>query len=274
MLESHKLFDLHGRIAIVTGGTGVLGGAMARGLALAGATVWILGRNEDKAEQVVREISEAGGKVFVLIADVLDKEALVRARDRIIQEHRRIDILINAAGGNTQGAIIGGEVTFFNMAREAYENVLALNLTGTVLCCQIFGEVMAQQGSGSIINISSMTAERPLTRVLGYGNAKAGVDNLTRWLAVDMAQKHGLGLRVNAIAPGFFIGDQNRSVLVNEDGALTERGKLIIAHTPMGRFGEPEDLIGTMLWLASDASKFVTGTIIPVDGGFSAYHGI
>jgi len=259
---------------VVTGGTGVLGGAMARGLAAAGAAVGILGRRANIATQIAQELSENGYQALPLEADVLNKDSLQAAREPILAIYGRIDILINAAGGNLPDATVVGDLTFFKMTEAAFADVVSLNLTGTLLPTQVFGEVMAEQGSGSIINISSMTAQRPLTRVLGYGNAKAAVDNFTRWLAVELAQKYGPGLRVNAIAPGFFIGEQNRDFLLQVDGSYSARGQQIIEHTPLGRFGEPEELVGTAVWLASDASQFVTGIVVPVDGGFSAFSGV
>jgi NAD(P)-dependent dehydrogenase (short-subunit alcohol dehydrogenase family) len=268
------LFSLAGKVAVVTGGTGVLGGAMAWGLAAAEATVGILGRRAEVAAQLAQEMQAAGYGAMPLAADVLDRESLLAAREQVMEAYGRLDILINAAGGNQSGATVFGDVTFFNMTQTAFENVVALNLTGTLLPTQVFGEVMATQGSGSIINISSMAAQRSLTRVLGYGNAKAAVDNFTKWMAVELAQKYGAGLRVNAIAPGFFIGEQNRDFLLKADGSYSERGQLIIDHTPMGRFGEPEELVGTAVWLASEAAKFVTGIVVPVDGGFSAFSGV
>jgi len=271
---SLSLFSLTGRVAVVTGGTGVLGGALARGLAEAGAKVGILGRRTEKAEAVAREIQEAGGEALPLTADVLDRGQLEGARDGVLSAWGRVDVLVNAAGGNRADATVVGDRSFFGLSQEALEGVLALNLLGTVLPTQVFGEAMVADGQGSVINISSMAAQRPLTRVVGYGAAKAALDNFTKWLAVELAQKHGPGLRVNAVAPGFFIGEQNHDLLLKGDGSLTERGEQIVAHTPMGRFGEPEELVGTALWLASSASSFVTGVVIPVDGGFSAYSGV
>jgi NAD(P)-dependent dehydrogenase (short-subunit alcohol dehydrogenase family) len=270
----NQQFSLTGKTAIVTGATGVLGGAIAHGLAQAGASVGLLGRRADKAAEVADAIIASGGSAVPLPADVLDAVSLASARDKMLEQYGRIDIVVNAAGGNVPGATVVGDLTFFNMGRDAFDQVIALNLTGTLLPCQVFGQVMADAGSGSIINISSMTAQKPLTRVLGYGNAKAAIDNFTKWLAVDFAQKYGAGLRVNAIAPGFFIGDQNRGFLLKEDGSYSDRGQRIIDHTPMGRFGEAEELVGTSLWLASEASRFVTGVVVPVDGGFSAFSGI
>lgn len=273
-LSALNQFRLAGKVAVVTGGTGVLGGAMAHGLAAAGAKVAILGRRADKAAEVAAAIVAAGGEALPLPADVLDADSLRAARASLLANFGRVDILLNAAGGNMPGATVFGDLTFFTMQPADFERVVQLNLTGTLLPSQVFGEPMAAQGSGAIINISSMTAQKPLTRVLGYGNAKAAIDNFTRWLAVELAQKYGAGLRVNAIAPGFFIGEQNRGFLLNPDGTYTTRGQSIIDHTPLKRYGEPDELVGTAVWLASDASRFVTGVVVPVDGGFSAFSGI
>lgn len=281
-MSNWEKFSLEGKVAVVTGGTGVLGGAMARGLAEAGARVAVMGRRADVARQVAAEIVSAGHQAMPLPADVLDEESLKSANRSLMDSWGSVDILINAAGGNRPDATVFDEITFFNVPRVALEGVVGLNFTGTVLPIQIFGEPMAQQGKGSIINISSMAAQKVLTRVMGYSAAKAAVDNLTRWLAVDLAQKHGAGLRVNAIAPGFFIGEQNRALLTDVDAPtlpdgskpLTERGQQIVDHTPMGRFGEPDELVGAAIWLASDASQFVTGIVLPIDGGFSAASGI
>lgn len=272
--ELNALFSLQGRVAIVTGGAGVLGGAIAHGLAAAGAKVGILGRRAERAAAVAAAIKADGGEAMPVPADALDEAALIQARDSVLQQWGRIDILINAAGGNSPDATVFGDVTFFNLKREAIQKMLDLNLMGTILPSQVFSEVMARAGKGSIINISSMAAQRPLTRVIGYAAAKSAIDNFTRWLAVDLATKYGEGLRVNAIAPGFFIGEQNRSFLLNADGSPTARGETIIAHTPMKRFGEADELIGAAVWLCSDAAKFVTGVVVPVDGGFSAFGGV
>ena len=269
-----KLFALEGKTAVITGGTGVLGGAMAKGLAQAGATVAILGRRETKAQEVVNQFQAKGLRAMALPADVLNKNSLLEAKAKLLAETGQIDILINAAGGNMPDATVFGDLTFFKLEQEALSKVMELNMNGTVLPSQVFGESMMQAGKGSIINISSMAAQKPLTRVIGYAAAKAAIDNFTKWLAVDLAQKYGEGLRVNAIAPGFFIGEQNRSFLLQDDDSLTTRGQQIIDHTPMGRFGEPDELIGTAVWLASEASKFVTGIVVPVDGGFYAYGGL
>lgn len=272
--ELAQLFSLQGKVAVVTGGTGVLGGAMAHGLAAAGAKVAILGRRAERASEVVSSIQAAGGEAMPLPADALDHDQLLAARQELLAKWGRVDVLINAAGGNSADATVVGERTFFNLSREAVDKMMELNFMGTVLPSQVFAETMAEQGKGSIINISSMAAIRPLTRVIGYAAAKSAIDNFTRWLAVELCTKYGPGLRVNAIAPGFFVGEQNRSFLLNEDGSLTPRGQQIISHTPMGRFGDAEELIGTAVWLSSDAARFVTGIVVPVDGGFSAYAGV
>ena len=268
------MFNLTGKVALITGGTGVLGGALAQGLAKAGAKVAILGRREEKAEEVAESIGSAGGEALALPADVLEREQLEEARERLLGRWDTCDILVNAAGGNIPGATVVGDLDFFNVDKGALEKVVNLNLLGSILPSQVFGEVMKERGEGSIINISSMAAQKPLTRVVGYAASKAAIDNFTQWLAVDLAQKYGEGLRVNAVAPGFFVGEQNRDLLLNEDGSLTARGQQIVDHTPLGRFGEPDELVGTAVWLASDASKFVTGIVVPVDGGFSAFGGI
>jgi NAD(P)-dependent dehydrogenase (short-subunit alcohol dehydrogenase family) len=273
-----RLFDLSGRVAVVTGATGVLGGAMARGLARAGARVGVLGRRKERAEEVAAEIESRGGEALALPADVLKREQLEAARDAVLERWRRVDVLVNAAGGNVPAATVGEDATFFGLPEEPLREVFDLNLLGTVLPSQVFGEAMtggqSSEAEGSIVNVSSMAAQKPLTRVVGYSAAKAAVENLTRWLAVELARKYGPGLRVNAIAPGFFIGEQNRALLMNEDGRLTERGQSIVEHTPARRFGEPEELVGTLIWLCSPAARFVTGVVVPVDGGFGAFGGV
>jgi NAD(P)-dependent dehydrogenase (short-subunit alcohol dehydrogenase family) len=273
-LDGLRSFNLTGKVALITGGTGVLGSAIALGLAQAGAKVAVLGRRKDVGEATAATIRKFKGESLPLTADVLDIASLEAAKLQLLECWNRLDVLVNCAGGNVPEAIVVNERTFFNLGSEAFERVVDLNLHGTVRPSQIFGEIMAKQKTGSIINISSMSAQKPLTRVIGYSVAKAAIDNLTRWLAVDLAKEYGEALRVNAIAPGFFLGEQNRALLVNEDQSLTARGQTIIDHTPMGRFGEPGDLVGTAIWLASDASRFVTGVVVPVDGGFSAYGGV
>ena len=268
------LFSLDGQVAVITGGTGVLGGAMARGLARAGARVGVLGRRAAQAEAVAGQIAEAGGEALALPADVLNRGQLEAAGAAVLERWGRIDILVNGAGGNVPAATLPPGQRFFDMPSEGFDQVLQLNLHGTLLPSQVFGAAMAQGGRGCIVNISSMAAQRALTRVLGYGMAKAAVENATRWLAVELARSCGEGLRVNAIAPGFFIGEQNRALLLTPEGELTPRGRTIIEHTPAGRFGAPDDLISTLVWLCGPGARFVNGVVVPVDGGFSAFSGV
>ncbi|MEH1906915.1 MAG: SDR family oxidoreductase [Nostoc sp.] len=272
----NKLFSLKEQVAVVTGGSGVLGAAMAKGLSLAGARVAVLGRNEARAGAVVAEITANGGESIAVLADVSDRSQLEIARAIIIQRWGQIDILVNMAGGNIPAATITADATIFDMPHAAFEEVVSLNLLGTLLPSQVFGQAMVErnQPHGCIVNISSMSAIRVISRVVGYSAAKAGIDNFTRWLAVELAQKYGDGLRVNAIAPGFFIGEQNRDLLLNPDGSLTIRGQKIIDHTPAGRFGKLEELLSTLIWLCSSGSSFVNGVVVPVDGGFSIYSGV
>lgn len=274
-MQTDPLFDLRDKVAVITGGSGILCGAMAQALAARGVRVGILGRTPEKNRAMVDAIEAAGGHALGLVADVLRQSDLERARQTVLEQWGRIDILINGAGGNIPGATIPPGQNFFDDHPFAnYQRVVELNLDGTVLPTMIFGQVMARQQSGSIINISSMTAQQAVTRVPGYSTAKAAVDAFTRWLAVEAALKFGPGIRVNAIAPGFFVTDQNRALLTTPDGGYTERGASVIRKTPFGRFGEPDELIGACIWLSSDASRFVTGVIIPVDGGFSAWSGV
>lgn len=259
---------------MITGGTGVLGGAMAQGLADADANVVILGRKKEVGETLANSIKAKGGRALFVQADVLNAEELASANHKILAEFGTIDILINAAGGNLPGAIITPEQNFFDLNLSEFEKVVDLNLTGTVLPTKIFCADMAKGKSGVIINIASMASYRPITRVVGYSAAKSAVNNFTQWLAVEMAKKFGEGIRVNAIAPGFFLTEQNRNLLTNPDGSYTARGEAAIKQTPYGRFGQPDELIGTLLWLCSDASKFVTGVTVPVDGGFNVFCGV
>ncbi|MCM8568444.1 SDR family oxidoreductase [Gramella jeungdoensis] len=268
------MHNLKNKVAVITGGNGVLGGAIAKGLAQNGVRVGILGRSEDTVNERVDEIKEAGGEALALVADVLDEEKLVSAKEKIVREFGPVDILVNAAGGNMKGAVITPDQSIFDLNIDDLDKVGDLNFKGTVLPTLVFSKAMTEAGKGSIINISSMAAQRALTRVMGYAASKAAIDNFTKWLAVEMNSKYGDGIRVNAIAPGFFIGEQNRSLLLNDDGSLTSRGETIISQTPMKRFGKPEELQGVANWLASDESSFVTGTIIPVDGGFGAFSGV
>ena len=267
-------FRLDGQVALVTGGTGVLGSVMARGLAAAGARVAVLGRRVEQAERVVAQIAAEGGTALATPADVLDRAALDGVRDAILARWGRIDVLVNAAGGNAPGAVLRPDQALADLDVDAMRDVFDLNFLGTFLPTLVVAPAMAAAGRGSIINVSSMAAQRAVTRVAGYSAAKAAVDNFTRWLAVTLAQKHGPAMRVNAIAPGFFVAEQNRALLLEPDGRLTARGQAIIANTPMARFGEPEELLGALLWLASDASRFVTGTVVAIDGGFSVFSGV
>lgn len=266
------LFDLTGRVAVVTGGYGTLGGSIAWGLARAGARIVILGRRRDPAETAAEALRRDGAQAFAVVADVLAEDELGVARDHVLETWGRVDILVNAAGGNVAEAR-NDDRPVFDVPSAAFDAVVRLNLHGTVLPSMAFGEAMARQASGSIVNISSMAAFQALTGVMGYSAAKAGIDNITRWLAVEFARKYGDGLRVNAVAPGFFIAEQNRAALLDRSGGYTERARTIIGRTPMGRFGRPEELAGPVRWLCSDAASFVTGTVIPVDGGFSASSG-
>jgi NAD(P)-dependent dehydrogenase (short-subunit alcohol dehydrogenase family) len=271
-----NLFDLTNKVAVVTGGTGTLGAAMCMALAEAGAKVAILARRAEPGEALAKTIQAAGGVALPLAADVLDKQSLETAAAKVSQAFGKIDILINGAGGNKpEATAVPGQRTFFDLPAEALAWVLQLNLMGSLLPTQVFAAPMIAQQAGVIINISSMAAFTPLTRVVAYGAAKAAINNFTQWLAVYMAREHSPNIRVNAIAPGFFLGEQNRFLLIDQgSGELTARGKQILDHTPMGRFGAPADLVGTLLWLASDAARFVTGVVVPVDGGFNAYGGV
>ncbi|GAC1516251.1 MAG: SDR family oxidoreductase [Gemmatimonadaceae bacterium] len=268
-----SLFDIAGRVAVVTGGYGVLGGTVASGLAIAHAKVAILGRRREAAEAHVAVIERNGGEAMAVIADALDESQVRRARDEVLARWGAVDILVNAAGGNVARAR-NDTTSIFEVPLEAFDQALRLNLHGTVIPTLAFAEVMAERKAGSVINISSMAATRAISGVLAYSVAKTGIDSFTRWMAVELARKCGDGLRVNAIAPGFFVSDQNRRVLINADGTLTARAQAILRHTPMGRFGRPEELVGTVLWLCSDSSSFVTGMVIAVDGGFSAFSGV
>lgn len=270
-----NLFDIAGQVAVVTGGTGVLGGAMARGLAARGAKVVVLGRSEEKGAAVVGSIQSAGGEAKFLQSDVTNSQQCQELASQVAADFGKIDLLVNAAGGNHPQATANDEQAFFDLPPEALSHVMGLNILGTFYPCQSFGRVMSQQKNGTIVNISSMAALQPLTKVVGYSASKAAVTNFTYWLSVYMNQKFSADIRVNAIAPGFFLTEQNRFLLTEkETGDLTPRGKTIVDHTPMGRFGEPDELLGTLLWLASSASRFVTGIVVPVDGGFSAFSGV
>lgn len=273
-----KLFSLQGKSAVLLGGGGVLGTTMAKGLASAGANVAVCDLREEMAVAAANEAAKSGSpKTAGYALNAMDSADLRRVCDQIGNDFGSINILVNAVGGNMKDATTSDTATFFDLPREALEKVVNLNLMGgAILPSQIFGREMVKNSNGGvIINISSMNAFRPLTRIPGYSAAKAAVSNFTQWLSTDLAKVYGEKIRVNAIAPGFFLTDQNRFLLTEpETGNLTKRGQTIMDHTPMGRFGEPEDLVGTLVWLASDASKFVTGIVVPVDGGFSAFSGV
>jgi NAD(P)-dependent dehydrogenase (short-subunit alcohol dehydrogenase family) len=266
-------FDLTGRVAVVTGGSGILGGAMADALAESGAKVAILGRTRAKAEAKAAALAASGTDAIALTADVGDERALRAARDELLGRWGQVDILVNGAGGNVARARTDNAPPF-GMPLDAFDEVVRLNLHGTIVPSLVFGEAMAARGRGCIVNVSSMAAQMALSGVLGYSVAKAGIDNFTRWMATDLARRYGDGMRVNAIAPGFFITEQNRNVMVKPDGSYSDRSKTVIAKTPMGRFGDPSEIKGAVRWLCSDAASFVTGAVIPIDGGFSAFSGV
>ncbi|MCI5875854.1 MAG: SDR family oxidoreductase [Prevotellaceae bacterium] len=266
-----NLFDIKNYVVVITGGTGVLGRCIGKYLALNGAKVILLGRRGDIGAAVVADIKKAGGEAEFMKCDVMEQTMVQATCDAIVAKYGKVDTLLNAAGGNQKGATIGPDQNFFDLDPEQFQKVLNLNLVGTVIPTQVFLKPMVEQGKGSIINFSSMAAFRPLTRVCGYAAAKAGISNFTEYMAHECAKKFGEGIRVNAIAPGFFITDQNRALLTNPDGSYTERGKDVVRQTPFGRMGKPEELCGTIHYLMSDASSFVTGTVAVVDGGFNIY---
>ena len=266
----NDILNLKGKIALITGGGGVLGSSMAEVLAKQGVIVGVLGLTIEKVEKTVEKIKNFGGEAFAVKGNVLNQEELEDIRAHILKNYGRLDILINAAGGNMPGATIGPDQAIYDLKVGDLQKVIDLNIIGTMLPSQVFSEIFAKQKTGVIINISSASAQRPLTRVVGYSASKAAIDNFTKWMSVEMGSKYGEGIRVNAIAPGFFIGEQNRALLLTPEGKLTARGEKIIDHTPMGRFGVPQDLDGALLFLCSDMSKFVTGTIVNIDGGFAA----
>jgi NAD(P)-dependent dehydrogenase (short-subunit alcohol dehydrogenase family) len=269
------LFDLKDKTIVITGGGGVLCSAIAMALGRAGANIAVLDLLEAAAAKVAEKINSDGGRAIAVKCNVLDRGSLESAQKKVNSKFGKIDILINGAGGNKKEATTSPELSFFDLPSEALQFVFNLNFIGTLLPCQVFGREMAESGGGIILNISSMSALSPLTKIPGYSAAKAAVSNFTQWLAVHVCQNYSKDIRVNAIAPGFFLTEQNRFLLTDEKtGDLTARGKTIIEHTPMGRFGEPEELIGTVIWLLSDAAKFITGIVVPIDGGFSAFSGV
>lgn len=267
----NDLFNIKDYVVVITGGTGVLGRTIAKYLAGNGAQVVILGRKEEIGKEIVDDIVKDGGKAEFMKTDVMDYASVQKNCDDIMAKYGRIDTLLNAAGGNMPGATIAPDQTFFDLKVEEFQKVLNLNLTGTVIPTQVFLKPMVKQGKGSIINFSSMAAFRPMTRVCGYAAAKAGISNFTAFMAAECAKKFGEGIRVNAIAPGFFITEQNRALLTNPDGSYTQRGNDVVRQTPFGRMGDPEELCGTIHYLMSDAAKFVTGTVAVVDGGFNVF---
>ncbi len=269
-----ELFNLKGRVAVITGGGGVLATAIGGGLSKAGFSIVFLDINEEAAKMAAQTVLDQGGDAIGLKTNVLDKQALEETCRLVLEKYNRIDLLLNAAGGNMPGATISPEATVFDLDIADFDKVNNLNFKGTVLPSLVFGKIMAEQHRGNIINISSMAAIQSITRVVGYSAAKAAVSNFTAWMAMELAMKYGDGIRVNAIAPGFFIGNQNRALLTNPDGSYTRRGQQVIAKTPMGRFGEAPELIGAVLFLASDAASFVTGIVLPIDGGFSSFSGV
>ena len=269
------LFDLKDKAVVITGAGGVLCGTMAKALAKAGAKVAVLDIVEEAAEKVVSQIESDAGTAIAVKCNVLDKQSLEAAKDKIIAKFGKVDILINGAGGNKKEATTSPDLSFFDLPSEAVRFVFDLNFIGTLLPTQVFGQVMTEAGSGVILNVSSMCAFSPLTKVCAYSAAKAAVSNFTQWMAVHMCQNYSANIRVNAIAPGFFLTEQNRFLLTDKKtGQPTERGKTIISHIPMARYGDADELVGTVLWLLSDAAKYVTGIVVPVDGGFSAFSGV
>ena len=267
----YELFDIKDRVVAITGGTGVLGESMVEYLAAHGAKVAVMARNKEKGEKLVNKVKVNGGEAMFLVTDVTNEIVLKQNALEIIATYGRIDVLINGAGGNMPGATIGPNSNIFDLKIDDFRKVVDLNLMGSVIPTVVFSEFMVKEQKGNIINISSASALRPLTRVAGYGAAKAAVTNFTKYMAGEMAIKFGESFRVNALCPGFFITEQNRALLTNPDGTYSDRGNTIIAHTPFRRFGNPEDLLGTLHYLVSDASRFVTGTVAIVDGGFDAF---
>lgn len=269
-----NLFSIKGKVAVITGAGGVLGGCIAKSFVQAGARVAALDIRQEPLDIRIKELTADGGEAIGIVGNALDVDSLQQVGEQIIQKWGRIDILLNIAGGNTPGGTLAPDQSFFDMPIPEWEKVTGLNLNGTVYPSMVFGKIMAEQKSGCIINVSSMAAYSAITRVPGYSAAKTAVSNFTQWLATEMALKYGDKIRVNAIAPGFFIGDQNRAVLINPDGSLTDRSKKVLAKTPMGRFGDITELNGAIQFLCSDAASFITGAVLPVDGGFSAFSGV
>ncbi len=267
-------FSLAGKVIVVTGGTGILGNSFVNGIVEAGGAVGILGRNETVAEERARMINDAGGKAVALVADVLDEKQLMEARVKLLDTFGRLDGLVNGAGGNSPEGVLQNEDDIFEMNIAGMKKVMDVNIWGTIIPTQIFGEAIAASGQGSIVNISSMNSKRAVTKLLGYNMGKAAVDCYNQWFAVELAKRFGDTIRMNALAPGFFLTEQNRKMHTNPDGSFTERAQSVIRQTPFKRYGHPDELIGALVWLLSDASKFVTGAMICVDGGFSIFGGV
>jgi NAD(P)-dependent dehydrogenase (short-subunit alcohol dehydrogenase family) len=269
-----SLFNLENKIILITGGCGTLGGGIAKYLLENNATVILLHYKEAPLTAAVSDLKKISKKVDGYVCNVVKKDSLEKVSKKIMKTYGKIDVLINAAGGNKPGATVGVDQSVFDVDVEQFKQVIDLNLFGSIIPSLVFGKEMASIKKGIIINVSSMAADRAITRIMGYSASKAAIDNFTKWMSVELAQKYGDGMRVNAIAPGFFIGNQNRSLLTNKDGSYTDRGDTIIKNTPMNRFGDADELNGAIHYLCTDASKFVTGIVIPIDGGFSAYSGV
>ncbi len=269
-----NMFSLKGKVIVVTGATGVLGHAFIKALAGAGAIVGVLGRNEAKANERVKEITDTGGEAIVLISDVQNEQQLVECRNKVVEKYGKIDGLVNGAGGNVPEGILQPGDDIFSMSVEGMKKAMDVNLWGTIIPTLVFGKAIAESGGGSIVNISSVSVSRALTKVMGYSMGKAAVEMFNKWFSAELANRHGDKIRMNAIVPGFFLTEQNRLLLTDGKGNLTERGNLIIAHTPFKKFGEPKDLGGALVYLMSDTASFVNGTVLTVDGGFSAFSGI
>ena len=267
------MFSLQNKVIILTGSTGSLGGSLALSLAKAKAKIILLGRNQDLLNTLVTKLSSLT-EVSSYVVNVMNRESLERIKNSVIDKYGQIDVLINAVGGNLPGAVISDDQSIFDLSETDFDEVVDLNLKGTLLPSIVFGKPMSEKGKGTIVNYSSMTVKQALTRVVGYSAGKAAMENFTRWMAVEMAIKYGDGIRVNAVAPGFFIGKQNQKLLLNDDGSLTERGRKIIQNTPMKRFGKPEELSGAIHFLCSESASFITGIVLPIDGGFSAFTGV
>lgn len=273
-MQGLEQFSLRDKVVIITGGTGVLGGAFVTAVAAAGARVGILGRNRQVAEERVKAVERTGGEAMALIADVLDMAQVQQAKAAVMERWGQIDGLVNAAGGNVPESIIQPDQDLFSVSMDHIKKAVDLNLYGTMIPTQVFGEAMAARQKGTIVHISSLAAQRPLTRVLGYSIAKAAIEAHMKWMAVELGQRYGGGLRVNAMAPGVFLTAQNKDLLLNADGSYADRTQKFVTNTPFGRLGDPEELTGTLIWLLSDASRFVTGEVVLVDGGFNAYSGV